>query len=339
MSDRPRGRWIALVALVGALVLAFAVPAAAAPGAPGGPGDEGGSQTLGQALESANRAYLDAQAALDASKKRQADLTKQAEQVEAELVLKTAEAGGIAATAYRLGPLSTASAMLDSASPDRFLDRASALKGMATRNDHKLRELGRLRKELKEARAKIDAEVAFQEQQVATMGKKKQETERALAAAGGKATGGFVSVSSPLAQPAPRRADGSFAPESCVIDDPTTSGCITARMLHAYNEARSAGFTRYTACFRTGDQYEHPKGRACDFSASATGFGGVASGGDRVYGNNLAAYFVRNANALAVLYVIWFLQIWTPAAGWHSYGGGRGDPASNHQNHVHLSVY
>lgn len=330
---------MALVALVAGLVLAYVVPVGPAAAAPSGPGDEGGSQTLGQALEAANRAYLDAQAALEASKKRQADLTKRAEQVEAELALKTAEAAGIASTAYRLGPLSTASAMLNSSSPDRFLDRATALKGMATRNDHKLRELTRLRKELKDARAKIDAEVTLQEQQVATMAKKKQETEKALALAGGKATGGFVSVTSPLAKPAPRRPDGSFAPESCIIDDPTTSGCITARMLHALNEAKAVGFTRFVSCYRPGDQYEHPKGRACDFSASANGFGGVATGGDRTYGNNLAAFFVRNANNLAVLYVIWFLQIWTPAAGWHSYGGAGGDPASNHQNHVHLSVY
>jgi peptidoglycan DL-endopeptidase CwlO len=319
--------------LAGAAVAGLAGPAAAQPG------DEGGTPTLGQALEAANRGYLDAQAALDASKRRQAELNQRAAEAEKLLAEKTAEAAGIAATAYRTGPLSAASAMLDSASPDRFVDRAMALKGFATRNDRKLRELNRLRRELASAREKIDAEVTLQEQQVAAMAKQKQETEKALAAVGGRATGGYVSASSPLAKPAPRRPDGSWPPESCTIDDPTTGGCLTPRMLHALQQAKAAGFTRYVACHRPGGPYEHPKGRACDFAAQASGFGGVATGGDRVYGNNLAAYFVRNANQLGVLYTIWFEQIWTPAAGWRAYRGGGGDPSSDHTNHVHVSVY
>jgi hypothetical protein len=93
------------------------------------------------------------------------------------------------------------------------------------------------------------------------------------------------------------------------------------------------------SCFRRGGPYEHPKGRACDFAAQPDGFGGVATGGDRAYGNNLAAYFVRNANRLGVLYVIWFEQIWTPSTGWRAYRNGRGDPSSDHTNHAHLSMY
>jgi hypothetical protein len=38
------------------------------------------------------------------------------------------------------------------------------------------------------------------------------------------------------------------------------------------------------------------------------------------------------------MYVIWFKQIWTPAAGWHHYSGVAGDPSSDHTNHVHLSI-
>ena len=46
-----------------------------------------------------------------------------------------------------------------------------------------------------------------------------------------------------------------------------------------------------------------------------------------------------SANPLAVLYVIWFKQIWLPSSGWKAYSGGNGDPSSDHTNHVHLSVY
>ena len=92
------------------------------------------------------------------------------------------------------------------------------------------------------------------------------------------------------------------------------------------------------SCHRNGGSGEHPKGRACDFAAQKGGFGGDATGGDKTYGNNLAAYFLRNASKLGVLYVIWYRQIWLPSSGWRSYSGAGGDPSSDHTNHVHLSV-
>ena len=322
------------LALMGVLLAVGVVSPAAAQ-----PGDEGGSQTLAQVLEAANKGYLDAQAAVAASKARQAELATKAADVEAELAAKELEAAGIATTAYRLGPVSVASSVLNAATTDSFIDRATALRSVAVRNDRKLRELSLLKKELADARGRIDAELTLQQQKLAEMEKRKQDAEKALASVGGGATGGFVSATSPLAQPAPRRADGTWPPESCTVDDPTTTGCLTPRTLHALQQAKVAGFTRYVACYRPSGPYEHPKGRACDFAAQASGFGGVASGGDRLYGNNLAAFFVRNADRLGVLYVIWFQQIWTPAAGWHAYQSGQGDPSSDHTNHVHLSVY
>ena len=66
-------------------------------------------------------------------------------------------------------------------------------------------------------------------------------------------------------------------------------------LLHALKQAKAAGYTRYVSCYRSGGSGEHPKGRACDFAAQKSGFGGDATGGDRTYGNNLANYFLRNA--------------------------------------------
>jgi hypothetical protein len=122
------------------------------------------------------------------------------------------------------------------------------------------------------------------------------------------------------------------------VDDPTTSGCLTPRTLHALQEARRAGFTRYTACFRSGSWGEHPLGRACDFAAYPSGFVDAAATGDnKAYGDRLAAWFLANASRLAVLYVIWFRQIWLPSSGWRTYHGD-GTPAGDHVNHVHPSL-
>jgi peptidoglycan DL-endopeptidase CwlO len=252
--------------------------------------------------------------------------------------------------AYRSGGLRTASALLSSASPESFVDRVATLEVIARRQDAQLRDLGQARRQLADAKSAIDAEVAKQQQQLALMAKKKQEAEQALADAaarsrpsgpsgGGPANAGPTGGGSATAQPAPRRPDGSWPPESCSVNDPTTSGCITPRMLHALQQAKAAGFTRYVSCYRSGSFGEHPKGRACDFAAALNGFGGVATGDERTYGNNLAAYFIRNADALAVLYVIWFKQIWLPSSGWRAYSGVCGDPSCDHTNHVHLSVY
>jgi hypothetical protein len=190
-----------------------------------------------------------------------------------------------------------------------------------------------------QAKADIDREVAEQQKQVTALGRKKKEAERALASIGGGAAGsGFLDPNSPLAKAAPRNSDGSWPKEGCTVNDPTTTGCITPRLLNAYQNAKSAGFTHYVACFRHQDSGEHPKGRACDFSAHASGFvDEAATGADKDYGNRLAAYFIKNADRLGVMYVIWYRQIWMPGTGWKAYSA-TGDPAAVHTNHVHLSV-
>jgi hypothetical protein len=129
------------------------------------------------------------------------------------------------------------------------------------------------------------------------------------------------------------------------VDDPTpANGCITPRTLHALNEAKRAGYTWYVSCYRPGDRYEHPKGRACDFAAYPGGFVNRSAGGEnKAYGDRLAAFLVKNAKALGVMYVVWYCQIWQYGVGWHRYnsaGSNCGDaPAPDHTNHVHLSVY
>ena len=166
------------------------------------------------------------------------------------------------------------------------------------------------------------------------MGKQKTQAEKALALVGGNAlTQGYVDFKSPEAAPAPRNAAGDFPPESCKVPDPTTAGCITARTLHMYKEVKKAGFDRFVGCHRNGGPFEHPKGRACDWSLQKRGFSVSHNSDMRRYGNDLMAFLVRNADRLGILYVIWFKQIWFPATGWKSYHG-----PSAHTDHVHVSM-
>jgi hypothetical protein len=339
-ARRRASAWIvAVLALaLSAGVAASPVAAAPTPGPTGAP-NEGGSPSLREVLEAAAKGHIEAKARLDSSRRRQLGLNLELRQVQARLARLTEEVGVVAAESYRMGRLTPVAMLLNSASPDLFLERAAGLDLIAQREGRAVTALAQTRNQLARAKSALDAEVVEQQKQLAIMAKRKREAERALAAVGGRPSGGYVSINSPLAKPAPRNADGSWPRESCTIDDPTTSGCITPRMLHALRQAQAAGFTRYVSCYRSSGSGEHPKGRACDFAAARNGFANVsATGGDRTYGNNLAAFFVKNASRLGVLYVIWYRQIWMPGTGWRSYSGG-GSPAADHTNHVHLSVY
>ncbi|MFY1637154.1 coiled-coil domain-containing protein [Solwaraspora sp. WMMB335] len=343
--------------------------AALAAHAPDRRDDEGGTTSLRKELDAASRGWLDAKAALDHSTERQRKLTDQLTEVEADLDKRNRNVGRIVDRAYRNGRLGPVSALLNSTSPEGFLDRAAALSAVTANEEKELRGLYQTRDQVTRSKAAIEHEVREQRNQLAVMEQRKNQAERALevaiaaeekaeaeaqaeaeraaaASSGGSSTSGSSDSgssssgsSSAAATPAPRNANGSWPAESCSVDDPTTSGCITPRTLHALNQAKAAGFTRYVSCFRNGSSGEHPKGRACDFAAQANGFGGVATGGDKTYGDNLANYFINNADQLGVLYVIWYKRIWLPSSGWKAYSGAGGDPSSDHTNHVHLSVY
>jgi len=328
--------WL-IVVMVAASIFSLGGPVTPAVAVPG-PGDEGGSKNLRDALEAAAKGHIEAKAKLESSQKQQAALATELKNIELRLVDLTAAVGVVAAQSYRMGRLTPTSMLLNSASPDAFLERAAMLEMMAQRDDRQLNALTSARDQAARAKAAIDNEVKEQAKQVAIIAKRKQDAERALAAVGGGNSGGYVSANSAAARPAPRNSDGSWPKESCTVNDPTTSGCISPRTLHAMNQAKAAGFTWYVSCYRSGGGGEHPKGKACDFASARDGFkNSAATGAERTYGNNLAAFYVKNADRLGVLYVIWYRQIWMPGTGWRAYNGS-GTPASDHTNHVHLSM-
>jgi peptidoglycan DL-endopeptidase CwlO len=331
-----RHRLIAGLVLV--LSVAVAVGAVADPGFADPAGSDGGNATLQGKLQEANQAYNDAKGRLDAARARQSALLTQIQATGAELASLTAQVQVAAATAYKGGRIGGMSALLGSGSADDFLSRATTLQMQLKRENDALHRLATVQASYAQQRTAIDAEVATQQNQLAEMDKRKKQAQAALAASGGGGTASGPGGGAASAAPAPRNADGSWPKESCSVKDPTTSGCLTPRTLHAYQEVQKAGFTHYVACFRSGTWGEHPLGRACDFSANAKTFvDAAATGADKTYGDRLAAWLLANTDRLAVLYVIWYRQIWMPSTGWRTYHGD-GTPAGDHMNHVHLSV-
>jgi hypothetical protein len=321
VSRTGRHRRLSLaVALVTAIVtvLGFMVPAHAADP---GTDDEGAPKTLREKLEVAAKEYYDTKAKLVASQKRQAQIQKK-----------------LAAARYKGSQLGVLNGMFTGqGDPDRLLDAAAVSEYLTWRDNEQLLQHRTARDEAQIQEAALKAEVEEEGKQLAQLDKVKRSAEKALATAGGLVTAGYKGPA-PEAQPAPRTSSGGWPRETCKYKDPTnTGGCVTPRMYHLLQEAQFAGFRRFTKCWRSQSWGEHPKGRACDHSANEGNFGGTASGLSKTYGNRLAAWAQKNAEALGVMYIIWFRQIWFPGVGWRSYSGCC-DASSMHTNHVHISM-
>ncbi|GAA1590575.1 phage shock protein A [Actinoplanes couchii] len=336
-------RWAATLALLVAACGLVVAPtaASAAPAflaAPGDSGDdgEGGSGTLIEQLEKASSGYVKAKKQLKTSKDQQVKLTAEIKKLDSEVGPKQDTLDLLATQAYTAGRAGPMTALLSTESAEGFLGRAETLALVAADQNTAIQELKSTLDTQTKAKSALDLTIKDQTKQVTVMEKQKKNAEAALKAAnqGSDAGGSSGGGDSEDATPAP-----SGSGSGCSETDPTgTGGCLTPRTLHALKQAKAAGFTRFTKCWRTQNSGEHPKGRACDFSAEKGTFGGDATGGDKTYGNNLANYFIHNADALDVLYVIWYRRIWLPSSGWKSYSGAGGDPSSDHTNHVHLSV-
>jgi hypothetical protein len=337
-----RRRWLATVlALVTAVTVAvlpsgvsYAAPnPTPTPTNPPAP-KEKAVPLLGDVLESTGRQYAKAKNTLERSRKHQLQLDVQVRAAEAKVALLRPQVAEFATESYRTGRLTPMVAMLNATESGDFLEKATVLERLNQYNAGKMNDLVEAEKLAADAKAEIDAEVASQKAAADSMAKQKRTAEKELDKVGGYLlTDGDVVATSPKARPAPRAADGSWPDESCSIKDPTTSGCITPRTKHAYQEVKRAGFNRFVGCHRNGGPFEHPKGRACDWSLLKSGFASAHNRDMKFYGNNLAAFLVRNADALGILYVIWYKRIWFPATGWKSYSG-----ESDHTDHVHMSL-
>jgi hypothetical protein len=303
----------------------FPAPAAADP-------DE---ETLEADLAAAIAAVADAEDAVDAANARAAELETKIAETQARFDELQTALNDFAVYLHTEGDLQTTNALLSSSDTQDLIDAMTYAGFLGNERAALLADAGTLLDELEAQREAHAAEVeaaatALDEAEKAADELETQLEElRAEEAAGPAGDGGA---------PAAGGYDGSGG-EGCTEDDPTTDGCLTPRTLNMYYETIEAGFERYVSCYRSGGSGEHPLGRACDWAAFESGFeNSDAQGDDKTYGDNLASWYVNNADALGVEYVIWYHEFWSPSSGWRSYTGGNGDPASDHTNHVHVSM-
>ncbi|WP_435159317.1 M23 family metallopeptidase [Amycolatopsis sacchari] len=131
-----------------------------------------------------------------------------------------------------------------------------------------------------------------------------------------------------------------------LVDDPTSSGQITARMAHVMNQTKAAFPDTGWGCWspRPGTVSEHPLGRACDVTFG-NAIGQAATGAALENGWAVTNWLQTHAATLGVEYLIWQGKIWSlarDAEGWRPYnGGGMHDPGNvtgGHYDHLHITV-
>ncbi|GAA2308468.1 hypothetical protein GCM10009853_077380 [Glycomyces scopariae] len=312
------------VLLLVALLALLPAPAAAEP-------DE---ETLEADLTAAIAAVNDAQAAVDDADARAAELAAQITETQARLAELQTDLNDYALYLHTEGDLQQTNAILSSEDTQDLIDAMTFTGFLGQERAALLADAGEILTQLEAEQAAhadtvAEAAAALEDAEQAQEDLEEQLDElRAEEAAGPSGDGG-----------APGAGDYNGGDGGCTEDDPTTSGCLTPRTLNMYYETKDAGFDHYVSCYRSGGSGEHPLGRACDWAADASGFQDAdASGDDKAYGDQLAAWYVNNADALGVEYVIWYRQFWSSGGGWRSYSGQDGTPAGDHTNHVHVSM-
>jgi len=131
-----------------------------------------------------------------------------------------------------------------------------------------------------------------------------------------------------------------------MVDDPTSNGQVTARMLHLYEQTLAQFPDTGWGCYspRPGTTSEHPLGRACDLTFG-NAIGQYPTAEQLDYGWQVTEWMQTHAEALGVEYLIWQGKIWSlsrDAEGWRPYnGGGMHDPdnvTGGHYDHLHVTV-
>lgn len=128
-----------------------------------------------------------------------------------------------------------------------------------------------------------------------------------------------------------------------LVDDPTSDGQITRRMLNVYEQTLAAFPDSTWACYspRPGQKSEHPLGRACDV-AFGNAIGQYPTPTQLELGWEVTDWLIEHTDTLGIDYLIWQGEIWSPGTGWRPYNGGGmhnpDDVTGGHYDHLHISV-
>lgn len=232
------------------------------------------------------------------------------------------------AVAHYIGEEHSAIAtMTGEGDPKATLTRLALTEHLVDEQNASLRGFAQVRDDLKTAKDEAQARERDLRELVKDLEGRKKKAERLIAQIRDKID---------LAHKAPgfRRSDGTWVPEL-----PGGSDNITPRMrLVKTLIAERFGDGPGIGCYRSiRDGGEHPLGRACDFMLSRGG--AMPSALEVARGHQIAAWAIKNAKRLGIMYVIYRQRIWHVRNGAWRVMSDRGGTTANHYDHPHISVY
>ncbi|MEV4116598.1 hypothetical protein [Nonomuraea sp. NPDC049695] len=211
--------------------------------------------------------------------------------------------------------------------PSSFLGRMALNQHLVELQDARLRGYTQVRDAHQQAKDEADARAKELTRTVDDLEKRKKKAEKQIDRIKDK-------IDQLYTAPGVRRPDGTWVPQL-----PGGSDNITPRMRLVKQLVKERFDVPFgIGCYRTiQDGGEHPLGRACDFMLSRGG--ALPSAGEVERGNQIAAWAIKNAKRLGIMYIIYRQRIWHARTGAWRTMSDRGGTTANHYDHPHISVY
>ncbi|MFI7612353.1 coiled-coil domain-containing protein [Nonomuraea terrae] len=211
--------------------------------------------------------------------------------------------------------------------PSALLDRMALAQHLVDVQDARVRGYAEVRNAHRQASAEAETRAKDLRRTVEDLGERREKAEKQIEKVKDR-------IDLLYTAPGIRRPDGTWVPQ--LPDGPDN---ITPRMRLVRNLIGDRFEVPYgIGCYRPiQDGGEHPLGRACDFMLSRGG--AMPSAAELRRGDQIAAWAVKNAERLGIMYVIYRQRIWHVGTGSWRTMSDRGGTTANHYDHPHISVY
>ncbi|WP_433256836.1 coiled-coil domain-containing protein [Streptosporangium sp. CA-135522] len=247
-----------------------------------------------------------------------------------ELERASTEIRLLAVEQYRTGGMNVPSALVGDVDPAGMLNRLALAQQIVSEQDARLEGFQKVRDFHRRAQEAAEKRAGELRASLKKLDGQKKRAKKLIDQIKDK-------IDQIYPTPGLRRADGTWVPQLPSGPDNITPRMRLVRQLVAQRFGPRFGIGCYRADGGIAGGGEHPLGRACDFMLSHGG--GMPSAAETQRGHQIAAWAIKNARRLGIMYIIFRQRIWHVRTGTWRTMSDRGGTTANHFDHPHISVY
>ncbi|MFF5205289.1 coiled-coil domain-containing protein [Streptosporangium sp. NPDC000396] len=236
----------------------------------------------------------------------------------------------LAAEQYRTGGFGVISSLVGDVDPATLMSRLALTQQITSEQDAKLQGFVNVRDAYRRAQEAAERRSAELRASLKKLDEQKKRAEKLIDKIKDR-------IDRVYPTPGLRRADGTWVPQLPSGPDNITPRMRLIRQLIAQRFGPRFGIGCYRADGGIAGGGEHPLGRACDFMLSRGG--AMPSAAETKRGYEIAAWAIKNARRLGIMYIIFRQRIWHVRTGSWRLMSDRGGTTANHFDHPHISVY